>query len=103
IMDWVSSFHRFTYVIEADTGRALYIEDADRAEVLENSMIGAHGGAMGQRERGYLIVSTYYRTDEMKEGLDKLFAENLHVDGRNIMCLFRKDAVPQFVLDAFAE
>ena len=103
IMDWVSSFHRFTYVIEADTGRALYIDESRRAEVLENAMIEAHGSTKGEGEKGYLIVSTYYRTDEMKEGLDKLFAENLHVDGWNIMCLFRKDAVPQFVLDAFAE
>jgi len=103
IMDWVSSFHRFTYVIEADTGRSLYIDENQRAEVLENAMIDAHGSTKGEREKGYLIVSTYYRTDEMMEGLDKLFAENLHVDGRNICCLFRKDAVPQFVLDAFAK
>ena len=103
IMDWVSSFHRFTYVIEADTGRALYIDESRRAEVLENAMIQAHGSTKGEREKGYLIVSSYYRTDEMMEGLDKLFAENLHVDGRNVCCLFRKDAVPQFVLDAFAE
>ena len=104
ILDWVSTFHTDTYIIEADTGRALYVEAGEMPQVLENSMLNAHGSTTGERDTRYLIVTRCYNTDVLKEGVENLLEKDGGIaDAYTSACFFRKDAVPQFVLDAFAE
>jgi len=100
IMDWAASFHTDTYIIEADTGRALYVDPDKMAQVLENSM---DDYTLGLQEPRFMVVSHKYTIDAMKEGVENILADGRVPDGYNKFFFFRKDAVPQFVLDAFSK
>ncbi|MBR5445133.1 MAG: hypothetical protein IKV57_03360 [Clostridia bacterium] len=103
IMDWTASFHTDSYIIEADTGRALYVEADRMAEVLEQGLLSANAGDTdGQCDTRYMVVSHVYTTDAVKEGVKNILADGKTPDGYNTYFFFRKDAVPAFVTDAFA-
>ncbi len=95
IMDWVTDHYTGVYVIEADTGRALYVDAP--AEILEQTTLTNVYGPAGKVEQGYLIVARKYSIDNLKDG--KMTVP----DGRSIAGEFLAGKVPQFVLDAFAK
>lgn len=94
ILDWVADNYEGVYVIEADTGRALYIPDV--SEILSCTTITNVYTAAGEVEHGYLVVARQYSTEDKKAG-------EVHADGRSISGEFFADKVPQYILDAFAE
>lgn len=95
VMDWVTDHYTGIYVIEADTGRALYIDDP--ADILEMTTLTNVYGPAGKVEQGYLVVARKYSTDNLKDG--KMTVP----DGRSIAGEFLAGKVPQFVRDAFAK
>ena len=103
ILDWAADFHTDTYIIEANTGRALYVENDRMEEVLGSGMLTRDGYSDGLRDTRYMVVSCVYTTEAVKEGIEKTLAEGGAPSGYNTFFYFRRDAVPQFVLDAFVE
>ena len=100
ILEWAADFYADTYIIEADTGRALYVDKGKMEEVLAASMEGSTNGLPDTR---YLVVTHRYSTDAMKEGVENILADGRVPDGYHMYYFLRKDAVPAFVQDAFGE
>lgn len=94
ILDWMADLYQGVYVIEADTGRALYI--ADPTELLSCTTLTNVFLPEGEVEHGYLVVGRMFSSADMKAG-------NATADGRSISAEFLAGKVPQYILDAFAK
>lgn len=94
ILDWMADLYQGVYVIEADTGRAVYI--ADPAEILSCTTLTNVFLPEGEVEHGYLVVGRMMSSADMKAG-------NATADGRSISAEFLAGKVPQYIKDYFAK
>ncbi len=99
VTDWLTETIAHAWIIEADTGRSLYVDRDDLSAMLSGTVNRTYEDTHGTRDRQYLIVTLHYTDDALRKNVtqDTLTAYDLY----STHTWFREGCVPDFVAEAF--
>ncbi len=99
VTEWLTETIAHAWVIEADTGRSLYVDRSDLSAMLSATVNRDYESNHGTRARQYLVVTLKYSTDAIRKGTNHTTPDTADIYYTHTW--FREGCVPDFVTEAF--
>ncbi len=99
VTEWLAARIAHAWVIEAETGRSLYVSSQHFAGMLTAALNESYEDSQGVRDSGYLVVMLNYTDEAIRKGthIDNPAEADIYYNHT----WFREGSVPDFVTEAF--